>query len=58
MTEEEKTVAEKTSESLDAVLAIADRDEEIESLKRHLVFSIGISVGLLVALHLILRSEM
>jgi hypothetical protein len=45
------------AEQIAGVLALADRDGEIEALKRHLIFSIGVSVGLLIALHLLLRRD-
>jgi hypothetical protein len=40
-----------------AILALADREEEIEQLRRVLVFSIGMSCGLIIALNLVLRNR-
>ena len=54
---EEVKIEEQAEDSIAAVLALADRDQEIESLKRNLIFTIGVSVGLLIALHLLLKRE-
>jgi hypothetical protein len=55
MTAEETTDIKDAGEAIGTVMALADREEEIEHLRRMLVFSVGVSVGLAFALHLVLR---
>lgn len=58
MTEPDKRPAEVEKEGARVTPLPLYHDEEIENLQRVLIFSIGVSAGLILALHLILREKL
>jgi hypothetical protein len=44
--------------TIGTILALADREEELEAMRRMFVFSMGVSVGLALALYMVLRRDL